>query len=108
MVTRKFKRFAVAMSSTVIHKDQFKHQGSVRDLSAKGCRIESLIKPFTGMQMSLLLHVSGASQPIRIDNAAIRWCGAHGMGMEFLSIAPADSARLGLLLKELEARPIPT
>lgn len=102
MVTRKHRRFTVAMASTLLQRDQFRHKGSIRDLSAKGCRVESIINPFTGMQVTLLLHVPGEANPIRIENAAVRWCGSHGIGIEFLVIQPPDQDRLGRLIKNLE------
>jgi hypothetical protein len=102
VVTRKHRRFLVSMPSTLVQRDQFRHKGSVRDLSAKGCRVESLITPFTGMQVSLLLHLPGETVPLKIENAAIRWCGSQGIGMEFLVVAEPEQARLGRFIQQLE------
>lgn len=105
MVTRKHRRFTCAMPSTLVQRDKFRHKGSIRDISSKGCRVESLIHPFTGMQVSLLLHVPGESKPIMIDNAAIRWCGSHGIGIEFLMVAQTEQTRLARFIKQLEITP---
>lgn len=102
MVTRKHRRFLVSMPSTLVQRDQFRHKGSIRDLSTKGCRLESLITPFTGMQVTLLLHVPGETAPLKIENAAVRWCGSQGIGMEFLIVAEPEQARLGRLIQQLE------
>ena len=102
MVTRKHRRFVVSMPSTLVQRDQFRHTGSIRDLSTKGCRVESLISPFTGMQVTLLLHVPGEKNPIKIENAAIRWCGAQGIGIEFLVVEEREQTRLGTYIKQLE------
>ncbi len=102
MVTRKHRRFVVRMPSTLVQRDQFRHKGSVRDLSAKGCRVESLISPFTGMQVSLLLHLPGEASPITIENAAVRWCGSQGIGIEFLVVAEPEQNRLGRFIQQLE------
>jgi hypothetical protein len=102
VVTRKHRRFLVTMPSTLVQRDQFRHKGSVRDLSAKGCRVESMITPFTGMQVSILLHLPGEAQPIKIENAAVRWCGSQGIGIEFLIVAEPEQARLGHLIQHLE------
>src|SRR5689334_24995784 len=102
MVTRKHRRFAVSMPSTLVQRDQFLHKGSVRDLSAKGCRVESLLSPFTGMQVTLLLHLPGETVPLKIENAAVRWCGSQGIGMEFLVVAEPEQVRLGRLIQQLE------
>ena len=103
MVTRKFKRYPVSLNSTLVHKDQFRHKGAIRDLSTKGCRVDSLLSPFTGMQVTLLLHVPGEAAPITIENAAIGWCGSQGTGMEFLVVAQPDEAPLGHIIQQLEA-----
>ena len=104
MVTRKHPRFPVSLSSTLVHQNQFRHTGSVRDLSSKGCRVESLISPFTGMQMAIQLHVPGEPQPIIIDNAAVRWSGSAGIGVEFLTIATPHQDRLNLMIQQLQPK----
>ena len=95
MVTRKHRRFSVSMPSVLVQRDQFRHKGSIRDLSAKGCRVESLITPFTGMQVTLLLQLPGEAVPLKIENAAVRWCGSQGIGMEFLIVAEPEQVEVG-------------
>ena len=102
MVTRKHRRFLVSLPSTVVQRDQFRHKGAIRDLSAKGCRVESLITPFTGMQVTLLLQLPGEAVPWKIENAAVRWCGMQGIGMEFLVVAEPEQLRLGRFIQQLE------
>ena len=93
------------MDSTVVHKDRFRHKGSIRDLSMKGCRVHSMITPFTGMQVSILLHLPGEANPITIENAAIRWVGSAGIGVEFLIVAKPDQDRLNRVIQQLENKP---
>ena len=104
MVTRKHPRFPVSLSSTLVHQNHFRHTGSVLDLSAKGCRVESLISPFTGMQIAIQLHIPGEPQPILIDNATVRWSGSAGIGVEFLTIAASQQDRLSLMIKQLQPK----
>ena len=104
MVTRKHPRFPVSLSSTLVHKDHFSHAGSVRDLSAKGCRVDSIISPFTGMQLTMQLHIPGEPQPIMIDNAAVRWSGSAGIGLEFLTVAPLHQDRLDRMIRHLQPK----
>ena len=84
----------MALSGTLIHKDHFHHAGAIRNISAKGCRVDSIISPFTGMQLTVQLHIPGESGPIIIDNAAVRWSGSAGIGLEFLTVAPQSQDRL--------------
>jgi PilZ domain len=104
MVIRKHPRFPVSLSSTLVHKDHFRYAGSVRNLSVKGCRIDSIISPFTGMQLTVQLDVPGESKPIVIYNAAVRWSGSSGIGLEFLTVAPPHQARLDLMIQRLQPK----
>jgi hypothetical protein len=101
MVTRKHPRFPVSLSSTLIHQNRFQHRGSIRDLSANGCCVESMISPFTGMQLSVHLHIPGESKPIVIDNAAVRWSGSAGIGLEFLTVVSPHQDRLDGMIQRL-------
>lgn len=103
MVTRKFPRFPAALSSILVQRDRLKYNASLRDVSLKGCRVESVIKPFTGMQLEISLHVPGEATPIVITNAAVRWTGSHGIGIEFLTIALPQQERLNHLITQLSA-----
>ncbi len=105
MVTRKCKRFPISMPSTLVQKDKFRFKGSVRDISVRGCRVESVISPFTGMQVSIILHIVGEANPLTIENAAIRWCGSAGIGMEFLTVSKPEQDRLNRIVQQLENKP---
>jgi hypothetical protein len=104
MVVRKFPRFPVAIPSILIQKDKLRYSGSVKDLSQKGCRIESVIRPFTGMQLELRIQPPGEATPITISNATVRWTGSHGIGVEFLTVSPSDLERLNRILDRLSAK----
>ncbi|MEP6959750.1 MAG: PilZ domain-containing protein [Nitrospirota bacterium] len=107
MVTRKYPRFSVSLSSTLLYKDHFRHAGSVLNLSAKGCRVTSIISPFTGMQLTVQLHVPGEPKPIVINNAAVRWSGSDGIGLEFLTVAPPHQDRLDRMIQQLQPKTSP-
>lgn len=104
MVVRKFPRFPVTMPGTLVQRDKLRYNGALKDLSLRGCRVESVIRPFTGMQLELQLQPPGEATPLTISNAAVRWSGSHGIGVEFLTIAPPDQERLDRIVKQLSAR----
>ena len=104
MVVRKFPRFPVSIPSTLVQQDRLSYTGSLRDLSLKGCRVESIIRPFTGMQLEIHLQLPDEASPITVANAAVRWTGSHGIGVEFLTIAPPQQERLDRMLKQLSAQ----
>ena len=101
MVVRKYPRFPVTIPITLIQRDKLRYTGSVKDLSQKGCRIESVIRPFTGMQLELQIQPSGEPMPITISNATVRWTGTHGIGFEFLTLAPSEQERLNRVVAQL-------
>lgn len=101
MVVRKFPRFPVAVQSTLVQRDKLRYNASVKDLSLKGCRLESLVQPFTGMQVELLIELPGEPTPIHIDKGTVRWSGSQGIGVEFLTMAPSEQERLKRVVKQL-------
>jgi hypothetical protein len=101
MVVRKFPRFPVAMPSTLVQRDKLRYYASVKDLSLKGCRLESVVRPFTGMQVELLIELPGESTPIHISRGAVRWSGSLGFGVEFLTVASAEQERLKRVVEQL-------
>jgi hypothetical protein len=54
------------------------------------------------MQVTLLLHIPGETAPLKIENAAVRWCGSQGIGIEFLVVAEPEQMRLGRYIQHLE------
>lgn len=104
MVVRKFQRFPVTIPGILIQRDKLRYTGSVKDLSQKGCRVESVIRPFTGMQLELQLQLPGEAAAITISNATVRWTGTHGIGFEFLTVAASEQERLNRILERLSAK----
>ncbi|MEQ1628459.1 MAG: PilZ domain-containing protein [Nitrospira sp.] len=103
MVTRKFPRYPAQISSILMQRDRLKYNAALRDVSVKGCRVESVIRPFTGMQLEVSLQLPGEATPITITNAAVRWTGSNGIGIEFLTIAPPQLERLNQLITKLSS-----
>jgi len=53
------------------------------------------------MQLSVHLHIPGESKPIVIDNAAVRWSGSAGIGLEFLTVVSPHQDRLDGMIQRL-------
>ena len=98
MVTRKHPRFPVSLSSTLVQKDRFRHAGSVRNISAKGCRIDSIISPFTGMQLTVQLHIPGECQKCNYREGRLL---NVGLGLELLDHAVQSVLMRGGYRQEL-------
>ncbi|MFO0698872.1 MAG: PilZ domain-containing protein [Nitrospira sp.] len=101
MVVRKFPRFPVSAPSTLVQRDKLRYNALVKDLSLKGCRLESTLRPFTGMQVELYLQVEADTAPIHINKATVRWSGTQGIGVEFLTIAAPEQERLKQVVEHL-------
>jgi hypothetical protein len=104
MVTRKFPRYPTEVPSVLVQRDRLRYNASVRDVSIKGCRVESVIRPFTGMQLEISIQLPGEATPIVINQATVRWTGSHGIGIEFLSIPDAQKARLTNYIAQLSIK----
>ena len=53
------------------------------------------------MQVELFLQLEGDSTPIHINKATVRWTGSQGIGVEFLTVAPAEQERLKRVVEQL-------
>ena len=59
------------------------------------------------MQLTVQLHIPGEPKPILIDNAAVRWSGSDGIGLEFLTVAPPHQDRLDRMIRQLQPKTDP-
>ena len=103
MVVRQHPRFPASFSGTLIHQRHVHKISRAMDLSRKGCRIESPLQAFTGMKVDLLLYVPEEENPILVQGAIVRWSSAHGIGIEFQSLASPHQQRLDCTLQRLKA-----
>jgi hypothetical protein len=103
MVVRQYPRFQATFSGTLVHQGHLHPIDKALDLSRKGCRLESPFRASAGMKVDLLLYLSEAEIPILIQGAVVRWSGAHGIGIQFQSLASPHQERLAFTLRQLEA-----
>ena len=104
MVVRQHPRFPASFSGTLGYQDRLHRITKSLDLSRKGCRLESTLRAIAGMKVDLLLYVPGDETPILIEHAVVRWCSAHGIGIEFQSVASPHQERLHHTLQRLETK----
>ncbi|MBM4126744.1 MAG: PilZ domain-containing protein [Nitrospira sp.] len=104
MVVRQHPRFHASFSGTLTHRNQRHAISRSLDLSRKGCRVQSSFPAFAGMKVDLQIVFPGSPTPILIQGAVVRWAGAHGIGIEFLSLASPDERQLEGTLRLLAAK----
>ena len=80
-------------------------EGSLLDLSVRGCRIESLIAVKPGATLEVRIEVIDHCPPIQIQAAVVRWSRDRQFGLEFEVIAPTEWAHLQEIVKQIELEP---
>ncbi|MBM4127430.1 MAG: PilZ domain-containing protein [Nitrospira sp.] len=102
---RKTPRFPVQFRSSFSSANIVSGVGVLNDLSSGGCRIFSTTSVKPGTTLALCIEMFGEEPPMQIKQVVVRWCRDGQFGVEFLSLAPEDWARLQLTIKELERQP---
>ncbi|MDH5498324.1 MAG: PilZ domain-containing protein [Nitrospira sp.] len=105
MEQRKDTRFPVEFRSSFSSANVVAGDGTLNDLSIRGCRVFSLIDMKPGTILQLRIHASGDEPPIQISQSVVRWCRAGSFGCEFVNLSPDEWARLHHVIKALELEP---
>ena len=74
-------------------------EGTMFDLSARGCAVTSLSSVQPGSAVRILISSTGLGSPITIESAAVRWSEGGEFGVEFLDLSEIDQRRLHRLLQ---------
>ncbi len=85
-----FSRFALSIT----FNGDTEGEGSIVNLSLKGCKVESDAAVKVGDAMSLILLLPGGEAPATIDLALVRWTHGPCFGLEFISIGTTEVNRL--------------
>ena len=80
-------------------------EGSLLDLSIRGCRIESLIDVKPGATLEVRIEAIEHRPPIQIQAAVVRWSREREFGLEFEVIAPTEWAYLREIVKQIGLEP---
>lgn len=80
-------------------------EGSLLDLSIRGCRIESLTDVKPGTTLEVRVEAIGGEPPIQIQAAIVRWSREQQFGLEFEVIAPTEWPHLQNIVKQIELEP---
>lgn len=105
MEQRKGPRFPVKFRSSFSSIAMVGGEGSLVDLSIRGCRIESPVDVQSGASLELHLEVVEGKHPIHIEAAVVRWSRGREFGIEFEVIAPTEWAHLQDVVKQIEREP---
>lgn len=98
---RKWQRFPVELSSSISSAGPEWH-GTAVNLSREGCAIQSTTPVQRGDHLSVLLFPGANQTPIEVKVAQVRWAANGLFGVEFLTLAAREAARLHDLLTLFE------
>jgi hypothetical protein len=98
MDLRRHQRFPVHFQSVFSGPKLNESFGTMVNLSEGGCRVQTDSQVYTGIQLTLRLHVPNEDAPIRIEQAAVRWNREGAIGVGFITVAPPDRERLNHLI----------
>jgi hypothetical protein len=105
MEQRKHFRFHAQFRSSFSSIAMAGGEGSLMDLSVRGCRIESLIDVKPGASLELRIETMEHEHPIHIEAAVVRWSREREFGLEFEVIAPTEWSHLQEIVKQIELEP---
>ncbi|NGZ03955.1 MAG: hypothetical protein CV090_13005 [Nitrospira sp. WS238] len=102
MEQRKDTRFPVEFRSSFSSVNVVSGDGTLNDLSVRGCRVFSLVEVKPGTALQLRIHTVDHESPLHISQAVVRWCRAGTFGCEFVNLSPDEWARLHHMIRELK------
>lgn len=101
MDLRKIARIRVHFRS-FFSASQLEGEGTVTDLSTKGCKIVSdrLVQPNTALEVWFFLP--DRDHPLKVQLAEVRWTRGRDFGLEFLTMRSENQERIGRVLQDQE------
>lgn len=105
MEQRKNPRFPVRFRSSFTSLNIVGGDGNLVDLSLRGCRIDSSTEVRPGTSLELRIQASTDEPPLMIQEALVRWSRTQQFGVEFVTLAPEEWARLQHTVTQLELHP---
>ncbi len=101
MVIRKHGRYRAIWPLTLVHNG-IEYHGTTRNISLKGCAVQTSLPAFAGMQLRVQIMTPDDSEPLRIQKAFVRWRSHDVIGLEFSKISEAEQSRLGRVIQGLD------
>jgi hypothetical protein len=105
MENRKDPRFPVHFHSSFSSANVVSGEGTLGDLSIRGCRVFSLTEVKPGTTVHLRVEIPDDEPPLQVSQAIVRWHHDGSFGPEFVSLIPDEWARLQHVVKVLEQEP---
>jgi hypothetical protein len=72
------------------------------DLSVGGARFDCDLEVYPGKVIRVRLVISGAEEPVSIEDARVQWVGEDTFGVSFQNVRPAELDELEQLIDDYE------
>ena len=104
---RRDQRYPVRFRSSFQSANLIAGDGTVQDLSIRGCKIATSVpvQPGTALELRIRIDSTEAPPPLNVRHAVVRWFRNGTVGLEFIGLAPDEWVRLQDLVRELELQP---
>ncbi len=94
-------RYPIQCSITFLG-DQIMGEGTVRNVSTGGWKVDSDQPVQRGNYFALRVVLPDQAVSLKVDLAAVRWSSGRQFGLEFLRMQPEEQARLRRFVSTLE------
>ena len=94
-------RYPIQCSITFLG-DQIMGEGTVRNVSTGGWKVDSDQPVQRGNYFALRVVLPDQAVPMKVDLAAVRWSSEREFGLEFLRMQQEEQARLRRFVSTLE------
>ncbi len=98
---RQEPRFEVRYRSSFASGKMLGGEGTVTDLSSRGCRVSADAPVPAKTVLEMHLHLEDAAEPIKIPEAVVRWSEGNDFGLEFREMDPKSFDRLRRVINGL-------
>ena len=105
MDQRQIPRFPVRFRSSFTSLNIVGGDGNIVDLSLRGCRVESLTDVKPGTSLEVRIETLDDEPALKVQEAVVRWSRNQQFGLEFITLAPEEWARLQHTVTQLELHP---
>ena len=94
-------------SRSFFARDPIDSEGTVVDLSTKGCKIVSDTNVQPGTILKVWVYLPDHGWPLKVQLAEVRWTWGLAFGLEFISMLSEDRQRLGRVLQAKQSLLVP-
>ena len=98
-------RFKVQFRTAFCAPPTLDGTGSVLDLSAGGCRVESSISLMPGSSLELRIYAPDLEWPLMVEVATVQWVSVQTFGLAFFRISESERQRLEQVITSLMTFP---